>query len=307
MTPAVSIVMPVYNAEKTLLRMAESIKAQTLSNWELIAIDDGSTDSSARMLDDLSRQDERIKVIHQPNGGVASARQAGVDAAQGQYIIHADSDDWIEPEMLHDMVMTAENDGTDIVIADYYVETQSGEITLRTQKPTSLVPKEVLYEIYAKDLFGGLCHKLMRASVYEKVRFVQGLDYCEDQLLLTKILSKGNVKISYIPKAYYHYIMTPNSLTRNMPRSKFANVSRFNSLLPQILPDEQRFRQIIEKSKLDEFILGFVNGIYNNIEIKTKFKDVRKLAYRTFGFRWRLGAVAIDAGMYSLAHKLITF
>lgn len=307
MRPLVSIVMPVYNAEDTLPRMVNSIKLQTLSNWELIAVDDGSKDRSGLILDEYAAGDARIKVIHKQNKGVASARQSGVAACTGTYIIHADADDWVEPEMLADMIEKAKQENADIVITDYFVESPSGDITRKIQKPTSLAPMDVLYEIYARDLFGGLCHKLMQASVYDRVNFVDGLNYCEDQLLLTKILSKGNVKIAYLPKAFYHYIMTPNSLTRNLSKSKFINVTRFNAMLPSILPDEPRFHQVIKKNALNEFVLGFTNEVYDKSEIKAKFKSVRKLAYTTFGLRWKLGAFAIDLGLYPLAHKLIKF
>lgn len=92
-----SIIVPVYNAEKTLRRCIDSILAQTYPNFELILVDDGSKDSSATIIDEYASKDSRIIPIHQPNGGVSSARNAGLDNAYGDYVVFIDADDYITP------------------------------------------------------------------------------------------------------------------------------------------------------------------------------------------------------------------
>lgn len=97
--PKVSIIVPVYNAEKYLRECVESVLCQTLSDIELILVDDGSTDSSPTLCDQYAAQDRRVKVIHKPNGRAASARNAGLRVASGEYVAFVDADDWISPDM----------------------------------------------------------------------------------------------------------------------------------------------------------------------------------------------------------------
>lgn len=99
MTPAVSIVVPAFNAEKCLERCLHSIEVQTLTTFECIIVDDGSSDSTGMIADDFANKDSRFKVIHQKNSGVAAARQSGIDAATGIYTIQFDADDWVEPQI----------------------------------------------------------------------------------------------------------------------------------------------------------------------------------------------------------------
>ena len=96
----VSVIVPVYNVEKYLNRCVDSLVQQTYHNLEIIMVDDGSKDNSGRICDLLAKQDKRIKVIHKLNGGLASARNAGIKKANGQYILFVDSDDWIELDTL---------------------------------------------------------------------------------------------------------------------------------------------------------------------------------------------------------------
>lgn len=307
--PIVSVIMPVYNSESTLPRALESFMAQTLVDWEIIAVNDGSTDGSGLILDAYASRDARIKVVNKTNGGVASARQAGMDRMMGTYFIHADSDDWVEPAMLEDMLNKARATDSDMVIADYYVEHRNCRLEYIRQKPSSLESSEVLYAIYAKDLFGGLCHKMIKKSSYDKAnaRFVVGIDYCEDVLLLTQILRDRNMRISYIDKAYYHYMLSESSLTRNISPRSFESLKKFNNALPLILPKDVRFQAVIEKGRLDLFVTGFMNGMYNAADVKCEYQKVRKLALATSSVRWKLGYYCINIGWLWLAHKLIRF
>lgn len=113
--PKVSVIVPVYNAEKYLQECVDSILNQTLSDLELILVDDGSTDSSPALCDHYVAQDARVKVIHKPNGRAASARNAGLRTAMGEYVAFVDSDDWISPDMYEKMLQA----GADVTLCDY--------------------------------------------------------------------------------------------------------------------------------------------------------------------------------------------
>lgn len=115
MSIRVSIIVPVYNAEKYLRECVESVLGQTLSDIELILVDDGSTDGSPALCDRYAVQDHRVKVIHKPNGRAASARNAGLRAASGEYVAFVDADDWISPDMYEKMLQT----NADVTLCDY--------------------------------------------------------------------------------------------------------------------------------------------------------------------------------------------
>ena len=119
----ISIIMPVYRVESYVEKCMDSLLAQTLQDWELIAVDDGSPDASGRICDEYARKDSRISVIHQDNRGAPAARNAAIDRARGKYFYFMDSDDWAEPTMLEDMYSVAEKYGAQLVIAGYYIDT----------------------------------------------------------------------------------------------------------------------------------------------------------------------------------------
>ena len=124
--PKVTVIVPVYNTEKYLPRCVESLMAQTLKELEIIFVDDGSTDSSGRLCDEYASKDNRIHVIHKPNGGVAAARQTGLEAAAGKYVIWADSDDWVEVDMYEKLYQKAQSAQADLTVCGFIYEYKDG-------------------------------------------------------------------------------------------------------------------------------------------------------------------------------------
>lgn len=131
-TPKISIISPVYNAERYIVKCLDSILVQTFQDWELILVDDGSSDKSGVICDEYAARDSRVIVIHKENGGVGAARQTGLDAVTGEYVIHADPDDWVEPTMLQELYAKAVAEAADVVICDYYVDTKKKNIFGKT-------------------------------------------------------------------------------------------------------------------------------------------------------------------------------
>lgn len=117
----ISVVIPVYNVEKYLAECVDSVLNQSYTDYEIILVDDGATDSSGTMCDAYAQKDPRIRVIHQLNGGLSAARNTGLKAAQGEYVYFLDSDDYIEPQTLEHLVATAEKEQVDVVFFDGYV------------------------------------------------------------------------------------------------------------------------------------------------------------------------------------------
>lgn len=208
--PVVSVIVAAYNAEKYLRRSLDSIQAQSFNDFEVIIVDDGSTDSTPAIADEYAAKDSRFKVIHKTNGGVASARQAGVDAATGKYTIHVDSDDWVESEMLDEMVRYSETEQSDILITDIKTKLPDGKEEYWCQRPDSLDHISVLGQMFG-ELYGSMWNKLIRKRCYDVfgLRFRKDLVACEDQLLVMTLLAQP-VKVSYLNNAFYHYDLSQN-------------------------------------------------------------------------------------------------
>lgn len=238
--PQISVIVPVYNVEKYLSRCIDSILSQTFTDFELLLIDDGSADSSGKICDEFAMKDERIRVFHKENGGVASARQLGVDEAKGVYSIHADGDDWVEPNMLERMYLKIIETGADMVITDYFSDKDETSCQYIQQRISKTVSADILNEILVGSLIGSLWNKLIRHSIYRdyKIRFVPNIDFCEDVLTLTQLFIL-NIKVAYLHEAFYHYCnYNINSITRNYTRKSFHTQQQYVEVLKRILPDK---------------------------------------------------------------------
>lgn len=220
--PKVSVIVPVYKAESYLCKCVDSLLAQTLTDFELLLIDDGSPDKSGEICDKYAVRDARVRVLHQPNGGVSVARQHGLEMAEGEYVIHADPDDWVEPDMLQALYAKGVGENADMVICDFYVNYEKKQVCVQ-QKPDDLNHNVVLRNLF-QHLHGSCCNKLIRRECFEKyyVKFDPELSFCED-LYCNASLLLFPLKIAYLPQAFYHYEQTnnPNSLVNKYGRSSF--------------------------------------------------------------------------------------
>ena len=209
MFPKISIIVPVYNAEEYLHRCLDSITKQTFGDWELILVNDGSLDRSGEICDGYALVDDRIKVIHKENGGVASAREIGVQSAVGDYSIHIDPDDWIDSDMLASLYDIAIKDASDIVICDFSLEYSKRHIEISRQECSR--NDKLLYRFLSMELHGSLCNKLIRTELYRKYNIHFPIDIiCWEDLYICCRLMMHTSKVSYIGKAFYHYDLYSN-------------------------------------------------------------------------------------------------
>lgn len=299
--------MPVYNARKCIAKPIDSIFSQTFLDWELIMIDDGSSDGTGDLLDKYAQGDSRIKVKHKENEGVAMARQMGVDMANGEYCIHVDADDWMEPTMLEELYNKAKADDADIVISDYYVNTIRKE-SLCKQEPKSLQPESILYDMFDNRLFGSLWHKLVRTELYKKynARFFKGINHCEDLLIWVQLLQHADVKVSYLSKAFYHYCCNESSITRNFTRSTYEMRLRFYEKLKELLiiPKSE---QILKKVSFDIFTEAFIYDVLITDEVRNGLRIYYSQITNLRSKKWKIGFFLLKYGYYRLAHKLIHY
>ena len=204
MFPSISIIVPVYKAEAYLRRCVDSLLVQTFTDFEVLLIDDGSPDRSGEICDAYAKKDTRVRVFHQPNGGVSVARQRGLDEARGEYTIHADPDDWVEPNMLEELYRKAKEDDADMVICDFYTNDEKTQKYVK-QRPSKLDHCTVSHELF-QQLHGSCWNKLVKRVCYGKygIHFPKELSFCEDLYTNAKLLHYP-LKIAYVPRAFYHY------------------------------------------------------------------------------------------------------
>lgn len=216
--PKVSITVPVYNVEQGLTRCLESLINQTLKEIEIIVVDDGSTDNSGQICDEYARKDSRIKVIHKPNGGLASARQVALELVRGEYYTVCDSDDWVEPDMYKDMYNRAIEEGADMVLSDHYVNYPNGR-ELISQPYNYTYQDEYVLDIMFHKAPAQTWSKLFRLDMLKSrnIGYVQGINLGEDALFLLKVLQQP-LKIVSVDRCYYHYHrdMNSSSYTNNI-------------------------------------------------------------------------------------------
>lgn len=303
----VSIILPVYNASDSISQMLDSILAQTLYEFEVLMIDDGSTDKSGRILDDYSAKDKRFKVFHKQNEGVAMARQLGVDNAKGEYCIHADADDWMNPTMLEELYTEAKAKNADVVITDYFVNSKQDERTCK-QQPSALSPVHVLQDMFDNKIFGALWHKLVRTDLYGKynAKFFKGINHCEDLLIWVQLLQHPEVMVSYLPKAYYHYVVNDNSITRHFTRKTYEMRLRFRDKLQELLHVADA-NSIIEKVSFGIFTEGFIYDVLTQEETREGLCLYKQQISVLKSLKWKIGFFILRIGMFKCAHRFIHY
>lgn len=234
--PKISIIVPVYKAEPYLHRCVDSILAQTFTDWELILVDDGSPDQSGKICDEYAKKDQRVKVIHKVNGGVSSARQKGLDEARGEYTIHADPDDWAEPNMLEELYNEASKKEADMVMCDFICEYKSGGVICKQEIKYSHAD-DILKKMFAQQLHGSCWNKLIRRECYDKynIRFPKNIIRWEDLYVVCSLLMHP-IRVAYLPKAFYHYdlIINNNSIVRKVTKQGLDSQIQFIEHFKQI-------------------------------------------------------------------------
>lgn len=233
-TTLISVIVPVYNVERCLNKCIESICEQAYQNVEIILADDGSTDSSSRMCDQLAATDRRIRVIHKPNGGVSSARNAGIDAATGEYISFCDSDDYLEPDYLASLLQTAESnpDCGHIWCCFQTVTGYQKENAVPNYSAAEDIQRYTLQDymtLHEMWLDAGPCNKLYRSDIIKSsgIRFPENLSLGEDWLFnLAYIDASKNGRIAVITKPLYNYVRGNDESLDSKYRSDLLDIYR---------------------------------------------------------------------------------
>lgn len=307
LSPKISIIIPIYNAEHSLPKMLNSILKQTFCDFEVLLINDGSTDSSGTICNNYTSEDKRFKVIHKKNAGVSAARQTGLENAQGEYIIHADADDWIEPTMLEELYNKAIKENADVVICDFYTNNGNIEKYVK-QQPNGLDHISILHGLF-QQLHGSCWNKLVSRICYNKysIKFTAGINHCED--LLTWIqLYQYPIKTAYLPKAFYHYVMNDNSITHNFTHQTYEMRCMFYRELCKTLTINS-FESDKRKMRLSILAEGYMYKVISNREVWIELMKYNKRAAfcETRSIRWLFGYLCLACGLFALSKRLLKY
>ena len=217
----VSIIVPIYNIEGYIRECIDSILAQTYSDFELILVDDGSPDNCGRICDEYAEKDVRIKVIHKENGGLTSARNAGLSVAKGDWIMHVDGDDWIEPDMIESLIEAANATEADLVFGDFM---KYGPYAGNHKLPTWSIDKKDSMSRYIAYMMTTIWGSIAKRSLYTEhcLKSPDGVSYCEDFHLIVRLCHFAK-KIVNVHRPFYHYRYRPTSIMSNMSRKTEAD------------------------------------------------------------------------------------
>ena len=305
MLPKISVVVPIYNAEKYMHRCISSILNQTLKDIEIILINDGSSDNSGQIIDEYAKQDNRIKVIHQQNSGPSIARNKGMSIAKGKYIGFVDSDDYIEPNMYEELYNNASNKNIEVVMCSYnekYLYNESEYRVKSNLESGKIYDKEeikhnVISTFSRNDNYGfySLCNKLYLKEwiLKENLTIDTNRDHGEDWWFNINVFSKLN-SFMYIDKELYNYVHSnKNSLMFKYRENQFDLFLDGRLKMKEIMPEEYMHYEDLNQRFVYEFssyiIRTFkevkdykkkyilINNVLNNEEVRESCKKVSTL------------------------------
>lgn len=244
--PLVSVIVPVYKVEKYIKRCVESLLKQTISDVEIILVDDGSPDNSGIICDEMEATEKRIKVLHKSNGGLSSARNAGLKVATGEYVGFVDSDDDVELDMYEKMYTIAKQENVDFVMTDYMRILESGKVYLKTLEIASgrYDKEKIRKEIYPQLIMGenldygpllSVWHCLYRKEFLDKyqLRFDEDVRWSEDNIFSAFVGYYADSFYYMKGQGLYHYYQNPGTITTTYRRGAWQVYSTMNEHLHQ--------------------------------------------------------------------------
>lgn len=236
--PLISVIVPIYKVEQYLDRCVQSIVDQTYQNLEIILVDDGSPDACPAICDSWAARDCRVKVIHKKNGGLSSARNAGLDICRGEYVTFVDSDDWVEADMYETLLRACNNQNTRISVCGRYVVSADGKyIDKCYASPDSISSIDFTARMLVGDCCdSSACDKLFSKRLWDNVRFPDGRIYEDIAIMYRVVLNSDRVAI--VNRPLYNYYRHSNSITKSsFTRKLFDYPNNTRKMLADIRND----------------------------------------------------------------------
>ena len=260
--PLLSIIVPVYDVERYLPKCIDSILAQTFTDFELILVEDGSPDNCPALCDAAAAKDARIRVIHQKNGGLSAARNAGLDVARGEWIGFVDSDDYIAPEMYEALYKAVQSTGADLALCDYAEVDEAGAPCQSMHVSLSegeLTGQELLKR--ASGLMVQLAwNKLYRRAIFTQLRYPEG-KLNEDLFLIPEVCLQIQ-KAVVVPKALYYYVQRGGSIMSGNKTLRHFDAAEAAQRYWDCLVENGAYDALANAAK---FTMGSVSRVYRQL------------------------------------------
>lgn len=283
MEELVSIIVPIYNVEKYLNKCIDSILNQTYKNLEIILVDDNSPDNCPKICDEYAKQDTRIKVIHKENGGLSSARNAGLDICTGEYIAFVDSDDYVEKDYILDLYKTIKDSNADISVCGF------NKIDLYTNKIIGVYQdKKFLYDdttkfefLFRDDHVTSVVawNKLYRKEIFNNLKYPEGHIH-EDEYIVYDLIKNTKNGIATTENVLYNYIIRNDSITGNQKITK-KNFDAFYCL-------EHRLQKMDNHSKYYGMVVEqYFHSMLTMLIRTRKNKELYDLVLQEFKLKYK--------------------
>lgn len=281
MKPLLSVIVPVYNVEKYLKRCLESILVQSWNDYEIILVDDGSTDSSAQICDLYAEKYEMIRVIHKENKGLSDTRNRGIEEASGEYVYFPDSDDWLEPNTFSELSDVIEELTYDIISFNReFVTSEEDKLISAKSRIQKLSGKQALLEMLKQsDVTGFANDKIYRKKLFldNDIEFPVG-KYYEDLGTNYKLFLKAT-KVYVTNQKYYHYLITnPDSITQSWNEQKLQDMFGFYREIYY----SPLIREKFEELEIEILQAFYINGLIHILSslyksnISALYSDIEK-------------------------------
>ena len=260
--PLLSIIVPVYKVESYLPKCIDSILAQTFTDFELILVDDGSPDNCPALCDAAAAKDARIRVIHQKNGGLSAARNAGLDVARGEWIGFVDSDDYIAPEMYEALYKAVQSTGADLALCDYAEVDETGALCppMHISLAEQVFTGRELLKNATDTMIQPAWNKLYRRAIFAQLRYPEG-KLNEDLFLIPEVCLQIQ-KAVVVPKALYYYVQRGGSIMSGNKTLRHFDAAAAAQRYWECLVENGAYDALANAAK---FTMGSVSRVYRQL------------------------------------------
>lgn len=289
--PLVSIIVPVYNIEKYISKCIESVLSQTFKDWELILVDDGSTDNSGKICDEYALKDNRIKVIHKENEGVTATRDRGVKEAQGEFLFFIDGDDYITDNALELLINKQKENDADLVRGSFCTIKENGEIINKYIVPKNIKTREKWFGYIANNSIWSICNSIFRAETYKHhVNAHKYLSLGED-LICSSEYALGIKSLNTCSINTYYYVQRQNSAMHTKDKNINNKYEKYLLMINELNRINYIYKNLCEKelSKIIERLICsriFLNLFENKDMLQKHKRDVFKLYMKYYALNF---------------------
>lgn len=271
----ISIIIPVYNSNQYLSRCVGCVTNQTVKDWELILIDDGSTDGSEKICDEYARNDERVKVYHQHNQGASLARKRGIELSQGEWLTFVDSDDIVEDDYLERLYKAMNQYGTKIAACDQVKHKEGTDLIVDKSGKVMLIDDKAMHDRFFKYQFWGFGGKIYHKSVFEGIYFPE-YTINEDYVVMAQLFDRYK-QMAYVPMGLYHYMVHGESLSHQRLSMRMFD-EYYNKLWVRDFYEKENPKYLRQsEAQLTETCIKLIRSIKKDDEKKQYQKELRMM------------------------------